>query len=390
MNRPSLPPLSLYIHLPWCVSKCPYCDFNSHKAGASPPRGRYLEALEIDLASEACRVGKRRVETIFLGGGTPSLFSGEEIGQILTRVLAEFDVSEAAEITMEVNPGTVECGSLADYRQAGVNRLSLGAQSFNADSLRKLGRIHGPEEIAVAVAEARAAEFDSINIDLMYALPGQTLAMARTDLHQALALQPEHLSFYQLTLEPNTVFFTRPPAGIPDNDAAFAMQELCHAELEKAGYGRYEISAFARPGFECRHNLNYWQFGDYVAVGAGAHGKLTNQDGVIERYRKQSHPKAYMESATAGTLRMETTRLDRDVLVFEFMLNALRLPQGFTVASFEARTGLTYAAVSERLERCRAEGLLAQENNDSWQPTELGLRFLNDLQAHFLPPSEAL
>jgi len=390
VKSPSLPPLSLYIHLPWCVSKCPYCDFNSHKAGPSPPRKRYLEALAADLASEARRVGQRRVQTLFLGGGTPSLFSGDEISRILTVAMAEFDISDEAEITMEVNPGTVECGSLAAYRSAGVNRLSLGAQSFDAGCLRQLGRIHGPQEIVSAVAEARAAAFESINIDLMYALPGQSREMADSDLRQALALRPEHLSYYQLTLEPNTVFYSRPPADLPDNDAAFAMQEHCHARLEAAGYRRYEVSAFARPGAECRHNLNYWQFGDYVAVGAGAHGKITNHDGEVRRYQKRSHPLAYIEATLAGTREQAAAPLQSEDLVFEFMLNALRLPQGFTVARFEQRTGQPYAVIRDRVERCRSEGLLAAGGGDSWQPTELGLSFLNDLQARFLPQSEAV
>jgi len=335
-------------------------------------------------------VGQRRVETVFLGGGTPSLFSGDEIARILAVAMAELNISDAAEITMEVNPGTVECGSLAAYRSAGVNRLSLGAQSFDADCLRQLGRIHGPQEIAIAFAEARAATFDSINVDLMYALPGQTLEMADSDLRQALALQPEHLSYYQLTLEPNTVFYSRPPAGLPGNDAAFAMQEHCHARLEAAGYCRYEISAFARPGSECRHNLNYWQFGDYVAVGAGAHGKITDHDGKVRRYQKRSHPVAYIEATIAGTREEEAAPLQSEDLVFEFMLNVLRLPQGFTVAGFEERTGLAYAVIRDRVERCRSEGLLVQGRSDSWQPTELGLSFLNDLQARFLPLSEAV
>jgi oxygen-independent coproporphyrinogen-3 oxidase len=390
MSKPSLPPLSLYIHLPWCVAKCPYCDFNSHKAGSAPPRGRYLQALAIDLANEAGKVGSRCVETIFMGGGTPSLFSGDEIGQILAAVQAEFDVCADAEITMEVNPGTVECGSLAAYRAAGVNRLSVGAQSFDADSLRKLGRIHGPAEIEVAIKEARAADFASINIDLMYALPGQTLAMARSDLQQALALEPEHLSCYQLTLEPNTVFYSRPPADLPGNDAAFEIQELLHVDLAAAGYQQYEISAFAKPGHQCRHNLNYWLFGDYAAVGAGAHGKITYPDGTIQRCRKPAHPLAYIEAAGNAAFGAGEPPLSQEDLVFEFMLNALRLPQGFTIRAFEDRTGLAYEAVRERLECCRADGLLQQKTDDSWQPTEFGLRFLNDLQANFLPPSEAV
>lgn len=380
----ALPPLSLYVHLPWCVAKCPYCDFNSHKAGDAPPRQRYVQAIKADLAAEARHAHGRRVRTIFVGGGTPSLFSPAEIAEILDAAHRVFDVADDAEITMEANPGTVEYGSLSAYRTAGVNRLSLGAQSFSADSLRQLGRIHGPDEIIDAFAEATAAAFDSINIDLMYGLPGQTLAMALTDLRKALTLDPRHLSYYHLTLEPNTVFHQRPPQGLPDDDTAFEMQEACHAVLEAAGYTRYEISAFSKPGFACRHNLNYWLFGDYIAVGAGAHGKITDLQGAIRRYRKPAHPLAYMEGIV-DTAASTPPPLNREDIVFEYMLNVLRLPQGFTTDAFEARTGIGSADLSDRLEMCREKGLLQQTGDESWQPTDLGLRFLNDLQEQFLP-----
>ncbi len=380
----ALPPLSLYVHLPWCVAKCPYCDFNSHKAGDAPPRQRYVQAIKADLAAEARHAHGRRVQTIFVGGGTPSLFSPAEIAEILDAARRVFDVADDAEITMEANPGTVEYGSLSAYRAAGVNRLSLGAQSFSADSLRQLGRIHGPGEIIDAFAEATAAAFDSINIDLMYGLPGQTLAMALTDLNKALTLDPRHLSYYHLTLEPNTVFHRRPPRDLPDDDTAFEMQEACHAVLEAAGYTRYEISAFSKPGFACRHNLNYWLFGDYIAVGAGAHGKITDSQGAIRRYRKPAHPLAYMEGIV-DTAAPRPPPLNREDIVFEYMLNVLRLPQGFTTAAFEARTGIGSADLSDRLETCRKKGVLQQTGDESWQPTDLGLRFLNDLQEQFLP-----
>lgn len=390
MNVSSLPPLSLYVHLPWCVAKCPYCDFNSHKAGDSPPRGRYIEAIKADLAAEAKRASGRSVQTIFIGGGTPSLFSPAEIRQVLEAAHDVFDVSGDAEITMEANPGTVECGSLAAYRSAGVNRLSLGAQSFDSDSLRRLGRIHGPDEILHAFREATAAAFDSINIDLMYGLPGQTLAMALTDLRKAIDLKPEHLSYYHLTLEPNTVFHSRPPRDLPNDDAAFEMQEAGHAALSTAGYTRYEVSAFARPGFECRHNLNYWLFGDYIAVGAGAHGKITGSQGAIQRYQKPAHPLAYIEAIADNPADTTLRQLGSEDILFEYMLNVLRLPQGFRTTAFEERTGLAREALRERLEACRAQGLLQQIGDESWQPTGLGLRFLNDLQEQFLPLQASL
>jgi putative oxygen-independent coproporphyrinogen III oxidase len=385
VSRSRLPPLSLYVHLPWCVSKCPYCDFNSHKAGDSPPRRQYVEALLRDLKAEAGRAGGRKVETIFLGGGTPSLFAPGEIQQILRGAQAELDVADAAEITMEANPGTVECGALAEYRAAGVNRLSIGAQSFDASSLLQLGRIHGPDEILRTLTEARAAGFDSINLDLMYGLPGQTLAMAQKDLGTAVDLEPEHISFYQLTLEPNTVFHSRPPTDMPDDDAVFEIQEASHAHLQDAGYQRYEISAFARPGLECRHNLNYWLFGDYLAVGAGGHGKITDKAGKIWRYQKPAHPMSYIGAATTSPEDTKLRELDADDIVFEYMLNALRLPAGFTVSGFEERTGLEIAGIRDKLEKCRDTGTLVCDDGQCWRPTELGLRFGNDLQAQFLP-----
>ncbi len=264
--------LSAYVHLPWCVRKCPYCDFNSHKAGPPAQRERYLDALLVDIERDAAGVSGRQVETVFLGGGTPSLFSPLQISALIAHLRATLDLATGAEITMEANPGTLEHGSLAGYRDAGVNRLSLGAQSFDAESLRRLGRIHGPDEIVTAFEEARRAGFDNINLDLMHALPGQTRAAALADLNAALELAPEHISYYQLTLEPNTVFHARPPEDLPDEEQVFDMQEASFERVGEAGFNRYEISAFARDGRECRHNLNYWRFGDYLGFGAGAHG----------------------------------------------------------------------------------------------------------------------
>lgn len=383
------PDLALYLHLPWCVKKCPYCDFNSHTAGANPPRDRYVAALCRDLEREAARAAGRPLISVFIGGGTPSLFSGEEIGEILDTVRANFALPADAEITMEANPGTVERHNLAGYRQAGVNRLSLGAQSFDAKTLLALGRIHGPEEIAAAVTDARAAGFSNVNLDLMFALPGQDLAMAAADLERALALQPTHLSLYQLTLEPNTIFYRQPPARLPDDELAWDMQVQAFQRLGTAGFRRYEISAFATDGKTCQHNLNYWTYGDYLAAGAGAHGKITDSDGAVWRYRKTAHPRAYIEECLRDEPLIATTeRIDAADRVFEFMLNALRLPQGFSESLFESRTGLSATTLRARLAELAARGLLVSSGSDQWRPSELGLRFLNDLQAAFLPATD--
>jgi oxygen-independent coproporphyrinogen-3 oxidase len=379
------PPLSLYVHLPWCVRKCPYCDFNSHAAGDAAPRDRYVAALLNDLAQEAAQAGRRPLTSVFLGGGTPSLFTPEEIGRILGAIRDRFAVAEDCEITMEANPGTVECGDLAGYRRAGVTRLSLGAQSFNPDMLAALGRIHGPAEIVAAFEEARLAGFDSVNIDLMFALPGQNVEMAVADVREVLSLQPQHISYYQLTLEPNTIFFARPPAALPDDELCWEIQERCHGLLQDAGYERYEISAFAKSGHRCRHNLNYWTFGDYVAAGAGAHGKVTGGSGSIRRYRKPAHPLAYIEQMSQGPVDTPSQTLNEDELGFEYMLNALRLPGGFSEADFSSRTGLPPGTLDAVLEKAQADGLMQEAGGGQWRPTSLGLRFLNDLQARFLP-----
>jgi len=384
-----LPPLSLYVHLPWCVRKCPYCDFNSHTAAATAQTARYVQALEIDLELEAAsgRAAGRSIDSIFLGGGTPSLFSAGQIATILQAIARLLTVSPQAEITMEANPGTIERGRLADYRQAGVNRLSLGAQSFDRDTLKRLGRIHGPEEIVTACEEASRAGFQSINLDLMFALPGQSLKLSVADVEQALELAPQHISYYQLTLEPNTVFYSRPPPDLPDDDSAWLMQQEGHERLAAAGYRQYEISAFALDGLECRHNLNYWQFGDYLAVGAGAHGKWSATDGTVCRYRKPAHPASYMQQSEAREYRELPQEVAGDELAFEFMLNLLRLPAGFREADFSARTGLPSSVLTPALRRAEAAGMLEPGGADAWSPTPLGLRFLNDLQAEFLPPA---
>ena len=295
-----IPPLSLYVHLPWCVKKCPYCDFNSHVAGEHAPRGRYIDTLLTDLERESRRCGDRELRSIFLGGGTPSLFSPVEIARLLDGIRQHFDLIDDIEITMEANPGTLECGDPRGYREAGVNRLSIGAQSFNDACLETLGRIHSAADVRRSYADARKAGIGNINLDLMHALPGQGVADALYDLQEAIDLQPEHLSWYQLTLEPNTVFYSRPPSGLPDNDLAFEIQEQGQALLEKHGYARYEVSAYAKDGRRCEHNLNYWTFGDYVAVGAGAHGKLSRA-GDVWRYAKPAHPLQYMEAIEKNT-----------------------------------------------------------------------------------------
>ena len=377
-------PLALYVHLPWCVQKCPYCDFNSYKAGASPPKTQYIEALLADLAAEARRAAGRKLETVFLGGGTPSLFSPAEIAKILAAVGDQFDLAVDAEITMEANPGTVECGSPAGYRDAGVNRLSIGAQSFRDDALSVLGRVHAAEDIGRAFGDARAAGFENINLDLMYALPGQDIDDAIADIDNAAALNPEHISWYQLTIEPNTAFHARPPEGLPNGELAMDIQESGQARLRELGFEQYEVSAWAQEGSRCRHNLNYWLFGDYLAVGAGAHGKVTTAAGVL-RYIKPGNPRAYVRSVAEHRTTDDAAPLGPEELLFEFMLNALRLPDGFDTRLFEERTGLSAAileaSVAPQLER----GLMERFSATGWRPTPLGLRFLNDLQASFLP-----
>jgi oxygen-independent coproporphyrinogen-3 oxidase len=383
-------PLSLYVHLPWCVRKCPYCDFNSHTAGAAADKRRYVDAVIGDLKLEAAQAAQRTVQTVFFGGGTPSFFSSGEIGRLLDAAALHLNLADDAEITMEANPGTVERDQLSAYRGAGVNRLSLGAQSFNNDSLRRLGRIHGSDEIESALRDAEQAGFDSINLDLMYALPGQNLAMAMEDLRRAIGFSPQHISWYQLTLEPNTVFHARPPPGLPDEQLTAAIEEQGYELLAAAGFRRYETSAFAKAGYRCRHNLNYWQFGDYLAAGAGAHGKLTDDGGRVRRYRKPAHPVSYMRAIETGLLDDHMQELAPPDVAFEYMLNALRLTDGFTRADFLARTGLSWNRVAAGIARAVSLGLLSPEEHEAgggalFRPTERGNRFLNDLQALFLP-----
>ncbi len=377
------PPLSLYAHLPWCVRKCPYCDFNSHSAQGGAPTARYVDALLADLEREARRAAGREIGTVFLGGGTPSLFSPDEIAMLLEAVAARLQLAPDAEITMEANPGTVEFDAPSGYRDAGVNRLSLGAQSFDDESLRRLGRIHGSNDIRRAFEQARAGGFDNINLDLMHGLPGQNVARAKRDLLDAIELGPTHISWYQLTLEPNTVFHARPPEDLPDEEVAWAIQDAGAEILESAGFQQYEVSAWARERRQCRHNLNYWQFGDYLAIGAGAHGKITD-DGVVMRYRKPANPLQYMQAMETGAADSDVDRLAEDDLVFEFMLGALRLVEGFEESLFVDRTGLAAPVLEARAAAAVDLGLLECENARFWRTTPLGRRFLNDLQAEFL------
>ncbi len=380
----TLPPLALYVHLPWCVRKCPYCDFNSHTAGSAPPKTEYIAALLRDLRLESTRVADRRVGSVFLGGGTPSLFSASEIARVLEGVARYFILHDDVEITMEANPGTVECGAPAGYLAAGVNRLSIGAQSFSDASLTLLGRIHDRADIERACKEAQDAGFSNINIDVMHSLPGQTVATACQDIEAALALEPQHLSWYQLTLEPNTVFYARPPAGLPDDELAFALQESGQAILAEAGFSQYEVSAYATDGQWCRHNVNYWEFGDYVAVGAGAHGKLT-VDGVVGRYQKPANPAAYRLAMEAAGEPPALVPVIADDIIFEFVMNASRLNGGFNEELFVRRTGLPASELMRVGRGAIDKGLITVTDDRMWRPTALGTRFLNDLQAEFLP-----
>jgi len=374
------PPLALYIHLPWCVRKCPYCDFNSHAATAIP-EAAYIDALLADLESALPAIWGRRIHTVFFGGGTPSLFTPEGIDRILTGVRTLTQLVPGAEITLEANPGTVEAGRFAGFRAAGVTRVSLGIQSFDPRHLAALGRIHDDREARAAAALA-ATHFDTFNLDLMYALPGQSLAEALADVEAALSFSPPHLSAYHLTLEPNTPFGHTAPANLPDDDLAADMQLAIETRLEAAGMAHYETSAYALPGHACRHNLNYWQFGDYLGIGAGAHSKLGFHDRIVRQMRVK-HPQQYMDAVPGAAQIAETRTLTRDDLPFEFMMNALRLTAGVPTEYFDARTGLPLGICRPALEAARARGLLAHDV-DVLRPTPLGRHFLNDLLALFL------
>jgi oxygen-independent coproporphyrinogen-3 oxidase len=373
----ALPPLALYAHLPWCVRKCPYCDFNSHEKRDALPEREYVAALIADLEGMLPSVWGRRVVSVFIGGGTPSLFAPESIDALLAAVRARVPLEPGAEITLEANPGTAEAGRFRGYRAAGVNRISLGIQSFDDAKLKALGRIHSAQEARRAVEKAQAV-FDNINLDIMYGLPGQTLAEALADARAALAFGTTHLSAYQLTLEPNTVFYSKPPQ-LPAHDACADMQLAVEELAAETGFEHYETSAFARPGLRCRHNLNYWEFGDYLGIGAGAHGKLSFADHVT-RHERAKQPREYL--ASAGSVQEKP--IAPQELPFEFMLNALRLVQGVPAERFEERTGLPRAVVARRLAAAEEKGLLESDPRRI-RPTRRGRLFLNDLLQFFLP-----
>lgn len=370
--------------MPWCVRKCPYCDFNSHQLKSGHPDGAYIDALLSDFDAESPLVSDRRIETVFFGGGTPSLFSPEDFARLLEALRQRIAFAGDVEVTLEANPGTIERGRFAGYRDAGINRVSLGAQTFSSAALARLGRIHTVADTHRAVDELRAAGIENFNLDLMYALPEQTLEEAIWDVETACALQPTHISYYQLTLEPGTAFYTRPPP-LPDDEAAWRIQTECQALLAEAGYRQYEVSAYARNARQCRHNLNYWSFGDYIGLGAGAHGKLTLQlPGRIMRTVKPRQPREFMERAAHSKAQLgERNFIQIADLPFEFMLNALRLNAGFPSHLFESRTGLPLGAIEPGILDARGRGLI-EATHEGWKPTDLGRRFLNDLQTGFL------
>jgi len=376
----ALPPLSLYVHFPWCVRKCPYCDFNSHEVKGSFPEQDYLDALRLDLEQALPLIWGRKINTIFIGGGTPSLLSAAGLDRLLSdlRTLLPFDAD--IEITMEANPGTFEVDKFRSYRESGINRLSIGIQSFNAQHLEALGRIHDGDQARKAV-EIAHANFDNFNLDLMYALPRQTLAEAQADITTALAFAPPHLSLYHLTLEPNTLFARFPPA-VPDEDASADMQDMIATLTSADGYANYEVSAYAQPGRRARHNLNYWQFGDYLGIGAGAHSKLSFPHRIVRQMRYK-HPQAYLDQTRAGRPIQEEAEIGRDALGFEFMLNALRLTEGFSPNLFAERTGMSLNQIGKPLDLAEQKGMLYRDHAVI-RPTDLGRRFLNDLQEIFL------
>ena len=376
-------PSSLYIHLPWCLSKCPYCDFNSHKLNNQSNQKKYIESLMNDIRAEAERFSAAKLRTIFIGGGTPSLFSPDEIERILKCVKENFFVNEDCEITMEANPGSIEQDRLTDYEECGINRLSLGVQSFNKRSLELLGRLHSVEDVYSAYEKAVLAGFNSINIDLMYGLPEQNIEMAINDIKAAVDLQAQHISYYQLTIEPNTQFYNKKPKNLPTSDDNFAIQEKCFFFLLNAGYTRYEISAFTMAGYECQHNLNYWRYGDYIAVGAGAHGKYRYEN-QIKRYQKPANPILYMEANYKNFKDHKLVTLKNSDIIFEYMLNNLRLISGFTEDHFEVSTGISFRCIEEKIHKLKGLGMIKKLSNSHWQPTALGFRFLDDMQIEFL------
>ncbi len=383
-NFTALPPLSLYIHIPWCVKKCPYCDFNSHTASDTLPEQIYIDALIRDLEMALPQIWGRPITSIFIGGGTPSLFSADAFDNLFSQLRALLPISTHAEITLEANPGTFEQQRFTDYRAIGINRLSIGIQSFNDDALQALGRIHNSNEAIHAVESARLAGFDNINLDLMFGLPNQTANTAADDITTAISLSPNHISYYQLTIEPNTFFHHSPPP-LPEEDPIADWQQQGQDLLAAAGYHQYEVSAYARDKQQCRHNLNYWQFGDYLGIGAGAHSKISHaSDQSITRIAKQKQPQAYIESAGTPNSIVSEECLHRHDIGFEFMLNALRLTEGFPAPLFLQHTGLPLSHIDSALSAAVENGLL-QRDIHRIQPTALGQRHLNTLVEYFLP-----
>jgi len=383
-NFTATPPLSLYIHIPWCVRKCPYCDFNSHEARDGIPEDAYIDALIADLEQDLPAIWGRTIETVFFGGGTPSLFSPQGIDRLLCDVRARVSLKPDAEITLEANPGTVDHARFQGFREAGINRLSIGIQSFQPELLKKIGRIHDDHEAIAAVKAAHQAGFENFNLDLMCGLPGQTQTQALQDLQTAMELQPTHLSWYELTIEPNTWFHRHPPQR-PDDDVLWEMQQAGRAQLEAAGFERYEVSAFARHDRQCRHNMNYWQFGDYLGIGAGAHTKISDAaTQSITRMAKQRHPRNYLDSAHSAARISSSTRLTPQDVLLEFAMNALRLDQGFSPAVFTATTGLSYTDIETIVNRGVADGLL-DSGDGIIRTTQKGQRYLNELLQQWMP-----
>jgi len=383
-NFTATPPLALYIHIPWCVRKCPYCDFNSHAVRDGIPEQAYVTALLADLEQELGAVWGRTVDSVFIGGGTPSLISPPTLDRLLGEIRARLPLKPGAEITLEANPGTVDQARFAGYRDAGINRLSLGIQSFQPSLLENIGRIHNDSEAVAAFEAARLAGFDNINVDLMFGLPGQDIAMAIADLRIATALAPEHLSWYELTIEPNTWFHRHPPERV-DDETRWDMQTAGHTLLHDAGYTRYEISAYAQSGRQCRHNLNYWQFGDYLGIGAGAHGKITDAAAqCIYRIAKIRHPRSYLEAAHTAQRIATKSELEPDDVLLEFAMNALRLEHGFSTAGFTATTGLPASAIEPGVQTAMEQGLLTQHLGNIFA-TARGQRYLNELLQYWVP-----
>jgi putative oxygen-independent coproporphyrinogen III oxidase len=381
LQLPALPPLSVYVHLPWCLKKCPYCDFNSHEMRAADlPEQRYLDAVMADLDSALPLIWGRTIHSVFVGGGTPSLFAPHAIERLLSELRARLKMEPACEVTLEANPGTFEKDRFRAFKSAGVTRLSVGVQSFNDAHLKALGRVHDSAQALAAVQEAASA-FDTFNLDVMYALPGQTLEQMEQDMVQALALMPPHISIYHLTIEPNT-FFARFPPRIPDDDTAYAMLDRVSEMTAAAGMDRYEVSAFAKPGHRCWHNVNYWQFGDYLGIGAGAHSKISFPHRIMRQVRFRD-PKLYMDNALAGQPLAQDHEVARADLPFEFMLNALRLKEGFAITQFAERTGLALSAIEQPLQEAERKGLI-ERDLARVRPTPRGFDFLSDLQALFL------